>query len=78
MHPLAAGRLAAFEAMGGATAEKADAGMGGSVGKMTRRKKGGATAEEGNGKPSANAHGGQDRLDRVPAGGVAKAGQAKL
>lgn len=33
MHPLASGRLAAFEAMGGLSAAKADADMGASVGK---------------------------------------------
>lgn len=36
MHPLASGRLAAFEAMGGLAATKADAGIGASVGKPHR------------------------------------------
>ena len=45
-HPLAAGWLAAFEAMGGSEARKADVGMGKTVGKGTGE------------QPSANAHGG--------------------
>lgn len=37
MHPLATGRLAAFEAMGGSAAVKADAHMGATVGRSLSR-----------------------------------------
>ena len=58
MHPLSNGRLAAFEAMGGAAAHKADAGMGASVGK-------------GKGKAALSER--PQREDRVPAGTTAAA-----
>eukprot|EP01043_Picozoa_sp_COSAG02_P044654 COSAG02_NODE_4009_length_5918_cov_10.500086_4_plen_109_part_00 len=49
MHPLATGRLAAFEAMGGLSAAMEDAGMGATVGRpleRTDRKPAGALTKE--------------------------------